>query len=355
VDARGSNEVLVSAPARLHLGFVDLHGGLGRRFGSLGLAIDGIGVRARARLADSTTVNGEGAQRARHVLDLLRRHFALTDGVQFDIERGIPAHVGLGSGTQLSLATGAAFSDLHGLGLSPRSLGQLLERGARSGIGVGTFEHGGFVLDGGRGAATTPPPVISRLPFPEAWRVILLLDRASTGVHGAAEVAAFRDLPPFPEDEAARLARLVLMQVLPALAEHDLPAFGAGITELQCKIGDHFAPAQGGRYYSRSVRQGLELFRQLGASAIGQSSWGPTGFAIVDSDEAANEMVERVGQTLCEHPALALRIVRGRNRGAERETIAHHGASPRIMERESRSDFQFRGARGGLSSRIVDD
>ncbi len=26
------------APARLHLGFLDLNGGLGRRFGSLGLA-----------------------------------------------------------------------------------------------------------------------------------------------------------------------------------------------------------------------------------------------------------------------------------------------------------------------------
>jgi beta-ribofuranosylaminobenzene 5'-phosphate synthase len=319
VDARSPNEVLVSAPARLHLGFVDLHGGLGRRFGSLGLAIDGIGVRVRARRARRTTVNGEGAQRVRHALDLMRRHFALNDGIEIEIERSIPAHVGLGSGTQLALATGAAFSDLQGLGLSPRSLGELLERGARSGIGLGTFEHGGFVLDGGRGAATTSPPVISRLPFPEQWRVVLLLDRASTGVHGAAEVAAFRELPPFPEAEAARLARLVLMQVLPALAERDLPAFGAGITELQCKIGDHFAPAQGGRYFSPSVTHGLELLRQLGASAIGQSSWGPTGFAIVDGDDRANALVERVGQALYEHPALALRIVRGCNRGAERE------------------------------------
>jgi beta-ribofuranosylaminobenzene 5'-phosphate synthase len=319
VDARRATDVVVSAPARLHLGFVDLHGGLGRRFGSLGLAIDGIGVRVRARCAHATTINGDGAERVRHVVDLLRRHFTFEDGIELQIEKSIPAHIGLGSGTQLALAAGAACSDLHALRLSPRSLGELLERGARSGIGLGTFEHGGFVLDGGRGARSVPPPVISRLPFPESWRVILLFDRAHTGVHGAAEVAAFRDLPPFPEDEAARLARLVLMQVLPALAEHDLPAFGAGVTELQCKIGDHFAPAQGGRYYSPSVAQGLEFLRQLGVSAIGQSSWGPTGFAIVDGDEAANEMVERAGQALSRHPALAFRIVRGRNRGAERE------------------------------------
>ncbi len=32
--------VRVIAPARLHLGFLDLNGGLGRLFGSIGLAID---------------------------------------------------------------------------------------------------------------------------------------------------------------------------------------------------------------------------------------------------------------------------------------------------------------------------
>jgi beta-ribofuranosylaminobenzene 5'-phosphate synthase len=32
--------VRVVAPARLHLGFLDLHGGLGRKFGSLGVTLD---------------------------------------------------------------------------------------------------------------------------------------------------------------------------------------------------------------------------------------------------------------------------------------------------------------------------
>ena len=35
------NCVTVAVGARLHLGFLDLNGGLGRRFGSLGLALDG--------------------------------------------------------------------------------------------------------------------------------------------------------------------------------------------------------------------------------------------------------------------------------------------------------------------------
>ena len=40
-DHSQAQRVDVSAPARLHLGFLDLGGGLGRRFGSLGVAIDG--------------------------------------------------------------------------------------------------------------------------------------------------------------------------------------------------------------------------------------------------------------------------------------------------------------------------
>ena len=48
-------KVVISAAARLHLGFLDLHGGLGRRFGSIGIAIDGPVTRlSLARAARAT-------------------------------------------------------------------------------------------------------------------------------------------------------------------------------------------------------------------------------------------------------------------------------------------------------------
>ncbi|MGH8511817.1 MAG: hypothetical protein ACREU8_10690, partial [Gammaproteobacteria bacterium] len=37
--------VTVTAPARLHLGFIDMSGDLGRRFGGLGLTLSGIQTR----------------------------------------------------------------------------------------------------------------------------------------------------------------------------------------------------------------------------------------------------------------------------------------------------------------------
>ena len=39
---KNKQEISITSPARLHLGFMDLNGSLGRKFGSVGLAIDSI-------------------------------------------------------------------------------------------------------------------------------------------------------------------------------------------------------------------------------------------------------------------------------------------------------------------------
>ena len=311
------SEVRVTAPARLHFGFVDLHGGLGRRFGSLGLAIDRPLLRVRARRATKTEVAGPSAERAARVVEVLHQQYSVSAAVRVEIEETIPPHSGLGSGTQIALATATAVCTLFGATLSVPELARSLERGARSGIGSGVFEHGGFVVDGGRGELDAPPPVISRLPFPEDWRVVLLFDPALTGLHGESEAAAFRNLPQFPERLAEHLARKVLMKLLPALAEGQLEQFGSALTEIQQVTGDHFAPAQGGRYASRRVACALQRLAEAGAAACGQSSWGPTGFAILGSQAAAEAAVQQSHLSEGDLVPLSIQIVRGSNRGAQ--------------------------------------
>ena len=72
------------------------------------------------------------------------------------------------------------------------------------------------------------------------------------------------------------------MKALPALANCDIAAFGSAIKELQARLGDYFAPIQGGsRFSSPDVAAVLDLLESEGALGIGQSSWGPTGFAFV--------------------------------------------------------------------------
>jgi beta-RFAP synthase len=308
--------VRVLAPARLHLGFLDLNGSLGRRYGSLGLAVDTPATDLTIGASNRASASGAEQERARKLVERMSAALGLSANAHVDIRHAIPAHAGLGSGTQLALAIGTGLIKLSKREVSPRTLGELVERGARSSIGMAAFESGGFIVDGGRGTRDAAPPILARVAFPEAWRALLILDPKAQGVHGDRETQAFAALPQFTDQDAGRLCRLLLMQLLPALHESDLASFGAALTEIQEIVGRHFAAAQGGSAWSSpKVGQIARKLEALGATGIGQSSWGPSGFAFTDSEAAA----QRLYSTLVEEATaggLQILITRGRNTGA---------------------------------------
>jgi beta-RFAP synthase len=314
--------VRVVAPARLHLGFLDLNGGLGRMFGSIGLAVDV--PRTELVVKRGHAFKGEGPDNARAV-DTLRRlteAFSLPGAYDVKVVSAIPAHAGLGSGTQLALAAGAALMTLEGLEQTPSHLGEMVQRGARSAIGMAAFEQGGFIVDGGRGTLDHAPPILIRAEFPIAWRALLVMDKNTAGVHGEAEATAFAALPPMPADAAGHICRLVLMQLVSGLMEADIEAFGGALTEIQKIVGHHFASAQGGSpWTSPAVGRVVDELRAAGAYGIGQSSWGPTGFAFAPSQEIARRLYDSsIGAARRE--GLDILIAEGRNRGAGIEKIA---------------------------------
>ena len=290
--------VRVNAGARLHLGFLDLRGDLGRRFGSLGLAIDGFETAIEMRRARRLAVRGGEAERVEALVRGLAETHGADGAVEVEVASAIPAHAGLGSGTQLALALALAFRRLHGLPETPQDDAAALMRGARSGVGVGLFAQGGFMLDVGRGPSTVLPPIVSQLPFPQDWRAVLVIDDEIEAAHGAAERAAFAALPPFPAAAAADICRHALMQVLPGVAEADFAAFGAGVSAIQRRVGDFFAPAQGGgRFTSARVGEVAAALERAGALGIGQSSWGPTGFVFAPDVDAAAHWAARARET----------------------------------------------------------
>jgi beta-ribofuranosylaminobenzene 5'-phosphate synthase len=317
-----NDSVTVRAPARLHLGFLDLNGELGRRFGSLGLAIDAYETRLKMRRNPKLRVYGQEAERARQILLRLAAAMADNGTYELSIEDAIPAHRGLGSGTQLALAIAAALQHLNGATGDFRDYVKASERGLRSGAGIGLFSTGGFVVDGGRGAHTGIPPIVARAPFPESWRILLVADTATQGVSGTDEAEAFAALPQFSRAAAGQICRHVLVQVLPALAEQDIEAFGSGIAAIQEIIGDYFAPVQGGsRFRSRAVEALLNELAGAGATGIGQSSWGPSGFAFVSNAEEAGRLVAHALRVNAENH-LDIRVAKGLNRGAAIEAHA---------------------------------
>ncbi|MEM2934343.1 MAG: hypothetical protein QXL78_05390, partial [Methanocellales archaeon] len=146
-------KIQVNAPARLHLGVIDLSNSLGRLYGSIGVGINQPCVEVIAEESKDIEVcseeNIECFTAAESIIKRFLKKYNIESGVRISIVKSIPSHVGLGSTTQLSLSIALAISKLYGIETTVREMAESLGRGGVSGIGPAVFEKGGFVVDGG--------------------------------------------------------------------------------------------------------------------------------------------------------------------------------------------------------------
>lgn len=318
-----SSLVRVRAPGRLHLGFLDPAATLGRRFGSLGLVVDGFETVVEMRCAATERFSAADAAgetelpRARAHVRALKGASDITQPLHLHIRRALPSHAGFGSGTQLGLAIGRGFASLFERPLETAEIARITGRGLRSGVGVAGFDRGGLLLDGGPGTDAAPAPLLARLDLPGAWRVVVVLDPGATGLHGDAEREALATLAPLPREIAAELCHEVLMRVLAGAATADFELFARGLSRMQQRLGEHFAPAQrGSAFASPAVGR---LVAWLGAHTLcgtGQSSWGPTGFAVFADEAGAQAAVAAARAAGAIDARLGVQIVASRSHGA---------------------------------------
>ena len=308
----------IKASSRLHFGFLDLHGGMGRRFGSIGTALAEPVLHLRMNNSETFQVTGENQREVQRLAEFFFKQLGIEPAVTIHVHQAIPAHQGLGSGTQTALAVGHAIAYLYKTGWDSKTIALMTGRGKRSGIGIGAFDHGGFLVDGGKDNNDKgTPPVISRLAMPSAWRVILINDADSyAGLHGDHEKQAFKNLPLFSEHSAGHLSRHVVMRILPAIAENSFAAFAEAIGHLQDKIGDYFSGIQKGRYANDHIKMVMGYLREQGVTGIGQSSWGPTGFAFAPEQTVAEDLAERIQQVFSSRFAVKLCVTQINNSGA---------------------------------------
>ena len=314
-------KVTVTTTARLHMGFVDLNGSQGRLFGSLGLSLNAPQTQVVVEKSNTSNIDAEIPESVSKVINSIKAYAktSLEQDIDFSIKvvDSIPEHAGLGSGTQMALAITAGINALFDLGLNAAQMAAITSRGLRSGIGIGTFEQGGLVMDGGRSTQFKDkiPPIIARHHFPTQWPILLILDNNDQGVFGDAELLAFENLPQANLATAQQLSHSVLMQALPAIIEQDYAPFSQAINALQMATGAYFASAQGGHYKSEKVAQVLNFLNQQGIICAGQSSWGPTGFAIFEDINTANIMCNQLQQRFSSSN-LQFQMVTANNSGA---------------------------------------
>ena len=300
------SKVTVRATARLHLGFLDLHGGLGRIYGSLGVSLQEPRCVVEVTSRDSgLRVTGEQKNRVIPIVDRFVEHINDDLALQVTVWESIPAHVGLGSGTQLGLAVCTGISQLVGRDLEARAVAKILGRGVVSGVGTATFEFGGFVVDGGKKTndsktnADVIPPLIIRHDIPEDWFFVVAIPGVAKGLSGVRETTAFQQLPSATPESAQIANRLLVMKLLPAIINDDIDRFGEALTRIQILVGDAFVSAQGGRYSSPEVADAVTAMLDAGAKGAGQSSWGPACYGLVrgkrDAAKIKNAVLEVLG------------------------------------------------------------
>ena len=292
----------VTIGARLHAGFQNLSLARDRLYGGIGWAIDEPRLVLQAERADSLGCPDAAvepyARRAVTALDV--------PGAEIGVERRFERHAGLGSGTRLALATLTAIADAYDIDPAVRDVAPELGRGGRSGVGIATFLDGGFVVDGGHpterfthsppetGAWTTPP-VVARHAIPESWRFVLVTPEVEHGQSGSEEDASMRAIVERADPGIAdEIAPLLTQRLLPAIAEGDRGTFGDAITRLGRLNGAWYADEQGGVYRPPAGRLIEHLSGVAGVDGVGQSSWGPTVYAI--TGEQAADRVREAGE-----------------------------------------------------------
>jgi predicted sugar kinase len=106
------------------------------------------------------------------------------------------------------------------------------------------------------------------------------------------EVEAFARLPPVPESVTAELRRITSDELTAAVAWKDCAAFGDAVYRFGRLAGECFATAQGGPFANADTEKLVEAIRDHGVPGVGQSSWGPTVFAITPDDDQARALVQ---------------------------------------------------------------
>jgi beta-RFAP synthase len=331
--------------SRLHFGLfstrTEMESGGNRIYGGLGMMLDSPGWEICGEPSANWSVEGDGQERFQELLARLAKSALGLSPVAFRIKKSLPAHLGLGSGTQmaLGLARLALFLSKNPddeIGNSfdlVAKLCRLTGRGVRSAIGSHGFVQGGFLVDVGHKRIENENKteilqdvgqLLARLDFPPNWPVVVCRRNDRAGLSGTREKKVFETLnrPNQPNLESIRrdrLCRLALLGVLPSLKDGDWKGFGESLGDFNRLAGEPFALWQGGDHLE-GTEGWLGFCRNNGIPGVGQSSWGPSLFAICADIDQAKFLVHQWYSKGFGSPE-GIQITTGSNQGAAVEPV----------------------------------
>lgn len=318
-SAKAFRSIRVASPSRLHFGMFSFGRTDVRQFGGVGVMVDKPGMELVISPAERLETSGPLAGRVREFAERAAQHAAwLPDEIPCCIKvvRAPRSHVGLGSGTQLGMAVAQGLNAFFGGNWqTPQDFARAAGRGRRSAIGLHGAVSGGLLIEGGKRDMEEISPLISRIELPEAWRFVLCWPGGEQGLSGEAETEAFQRLPPVPLETTAVLCQEALLELAPAAAAGDIDRFGESVYRFGRTAGQCFAAQQGSEFANPRVARLVAWLREQGVRGVGQSSWGPSVFALTPDLAAAEKLSAKLASTP-EHRGLDIVLAAPANRGA---------------------------------------
>ena len=125
-------KVKVTTSARLHLGFMDLNGDLGRLYGSIGVTVKAPKTQLTIEEHEELIIGEMDDQLKKRISSFLKAfstHFKTAPRGIIQLEQHIPEHKGLGSGSQLGLALATALTKICNISENNHDLARIAGRG----------------------------------------------------------------------------------------------------------------------------------------------------------------------------------------------------------------------------------
>jgi beta-ribofuranosylaminobenzene 5'-phosphate synthase len=309
-DAVAMTEAVhIRTPCRLHFGMFSFGHPSRPQFGGVGALVDPPAVDVEIKPAAHFHVTGSLSERAEQFAQSAAAAWQLPMPPPCQISVRAPSdHIGLGVGTQLGLAIAGGLRRFLQLPeITVEALASAVGRAGRSAVGTYGFQQGGLIVDAGHLVGWAPPTTAQghasvggahptrlqrRLALPGEWRFVLVRPANQRGLAGATESDAFARLPPVPDHVTRELWRIADDQLLPAAECADCNAFGEAVYQFGRLAGECFAAVQGGPFASGEIAGLVAAIRARGIPGVGQSSWGPTVFAICSSQSEAEVLDE---------------------------------------------------------------
>ena len=253
VANKSFNEVKIVTNSRLHFGFLNLKSSKSYSYGGMGLSIDKHPTILTVSKASKfqSNLNKSLSDKIYHFIC----NNKLCKKIRIDCLESPQKHIGLGSGTQLTLSIEEALSKFYLLNQRIN----IFKRNYRSGIGINSYKNGGFIVDAPKNNLQSNE-IIFKTNFPKEWRIILLFDSKAKGLHGSSENKFFSTDTTIALRK--KLSDITLNEIIPSIIHKDFDIFAKGLTKFQALNSLFYSSIQKSIYLSHDIARVIKKFQR---------------------------------------------------------------------------------------------